>query len=373
VASRIPLSKEVNFVPEINSRISVVSNTLDTKELPVEGLIALKYAINALWLVSAGSGLSIGRGYNAPDWRIFLGISTSLNRRSDQDCDGIMDTSDQCPLTPEDRDQFKDQDGCPDPDNDQDKILDLVDSCPLEPEDKDQFQDQDGCPDPDNDQDGILDTKDKCPLDPEDYDQFQDQDGCPDPDNDLDGIIDVRDKCPLEPEDHDQFQDQDGCPDPDNDQDQIPDITDRCPIDPENRNGFEDTDGCPDRQLVTVSCEKINFQGKIYFATAKAVIQRRSFPLLNEIAKMLASHPEIKRIRVEGHTDNRGSDAYNFRLSDARAASVLGFLAQKGISERRLMSKGFGESKPIASNRTRSGRAENRRVAFIILERSGCK
>ena len=373
LASHIPLTATLALVPELISRISVASNTFDTKELPIEGLAGLKYVLNSLWLLNVGGGLGLGNGYNAPDWRLFLGLSTALTRDHDRDCDGVKDTVDQCIDQPEDRDQFQDSDGCPDSDNDQDHILDRVDRCPLKPEDIDGFQDHDGCPDLDNDQDGILDAVDQCPLRPEDLDRFNDQDGCPDPDNDQDGLADTQDKCPLMPEDLDRFQDQDGCPDPDNDQDRILDVADRCPIDPENYNGFEDTDGCPDRQLVTVSCEKIDFQGKIYFATAKAIIQKRSYPLLNEIAKTLQAHPEIKLIRIEGHTDHQGSDEYNFRLSDARAASVLGFLAQRGVSRRRLLSKGFGESKPIASNRTRAGRAENRRVELVILERSGCQ
>ena len=95
--------------------------------------------------------------------------------------------------------------------------------------------------------------------------------------------------------------------------------------------------------------------------------------MLSEIADTLHNHPEIKHIRIEGHTDNRGAARYNFRLSDARAASVLSFMTQRGIAKNRLISKGFGESAPIESNRTRAGRAKNRRVEFVILERSGCQ
>jgi OOP family OmpA-OmpF porin len=100
-----------------------------------------------------------------------------------------------------------------DKDTDGDGILDKVDKCPLDPEDKDGFEDEDGCPDPDNDKDGILDKDDKCPNDPEDKDGFEDEDGCPDPDNDKDGILDANDKCPNEPETVNGYQDEDGCPD----------------------------------------------------------------------------------------------------------------------------------------------------------------
>jgi outer membrane protein OmpA-like peptidoglycan-associated protein len=100
-----------------------------------------------------------------------------------------------------------------DKDTDGDGILDKNDKCPLDPEDKDGFEDDDGCPDLDNDKDGIPDKDDKCPNDPEDKDGFEDDDGCPDPDNDKDGIPDDKDKCPNEPETVNGYQDEDGCPD----------------------------------------------------------------------------------------------------------------------------------------------------------------
>src|SRR5207247_153809 len=98
-------------------------------------------------------------------------------------------------------------------DSDGDGIPNAKDKCPLVPEDKDGFQDDDGCPDPDNDGDDVPDGEDKCPNDPEAVDGFQDDDGCPDPDNDHDGIPDVKDKCPNEPETVNGIKDDDGCPD----------------------------------------------------------------------------------------------------------------------------------------------------------------
>jgi len=98
----------------------------------------------------------------------------------DPDHDGIRGAADKCPMEPEDKDGFEDEDGCPDPDNDHDGILDKDDKCPNDPEDKDGFEDEDGCPDLDNDKDGIPDKDDKCPNDPETFNNYQDQDGCPD-------------------------------------------------------------------------------------------------------------------------------------------------------------------------------------------------
>jgi outer membrane protein OmpA-like peptidoglycan-associated protein len=164
----------------------------------------------------------------------------------DSDGDGIPDREDDCPDDREDRDEYQDEDGCPDLDNDQDGVTDTKDRCPMVPEDIDDWRDADGCPDPDNDGDGLQDGEDGCPSQAEDADGFQDADGCPDVDNDQDTIPDVRDGCPLEPEDADNFRDDDGCPEPDNDGDGIPDIGDRCPNAAEELNGIDDEDGCPE-------------------------------------------------------------------------------------------------------------------------------
>ena len=146
-----------------------------------------------------------------------------LQRAPDTDGDGIRDgfdmDSDQCIDLPEDMDGYRDEDGCPDPDNDGDGLNDDIDQCPMFMEDMDGYQDEDGCPDPDNDQDNILDIVDRCPSQPETINQYQDLDGCPDqrshPDFDGDGLWDDRDNCPFHPEDKDGIQDEDGCPDPD--------------------------------------------------------------------------------------------------------------------------------------------------------------
>ncbi|MCC7538419.1 MAG: thrombospondin [Deltaproteobacteria bacterium] len=167
----------------------------------------------------------------------------------DGDSDGVPDADDQCIDEPEDRDEFDDEDGCPDQDNDDDRVEDSVDRCDEQPEDHDEFQDDDGCPEADNDDDGLADGEDTCTTQAEDRDGFRDDDGCPDPDNDEDRRLDADDRCDDQPEDWDSFEDEDGCPDPDNDQDGIPDGNDRCTNEPEDRDGHEDTDGCPERDV----------------------------------------------------------------------------------------------------------------------------
>ncbi len=381
---------------------TIVGKDPDVEEIPVEALGGLRGYFAQGWLADLGAGGGLTRGIGAPAFRVVLGVGYEYVEDPDPDKDGIKYDADKCPLVPEDKDGFQDVDGCPDPDNDKDGILDAKDRCPLDPEDADKFEDEDGCPDPDNDKDGIkdpddecpnepedmdqfqdadgcpdldndkdgvLDKSDQCPLEPEDVDTFEDENGCPDPDNDKDGILDKDDKCPLEPEDKDNFQDEDGCPDPDNDGDGILDGKDQCPNEPEVMNGFEDEDGCPDKKKGPVQIE----HGKItappvFFATNKDVILPQSFPILELVAQTFKENPWVKRVRVEGHTDDKGSDKFNLDLSDRRAKSVMKFLLDAGVEPERLEARGFGETQPIASNKQAAGRAKNRRVEFIIVE-----
>ena len=289
--------------------------------------------------------------------QISLGGSTGPD---DKDGDGILDPNDKCPLDPEDMDGFKDTDGCPDTDNDEDGILDVDDQCP----DVAGIAANNGCPDDDVDGDGIKNDVDQCPEEAEDKDEFEDEDGCPDPDNDQDGILDPDDKCPLEPEDVDGFEDEDGCPDPDNDQDGILDVDDQCPNEAESMNGVDDEDGCPD--LVRIVGDQIKILQKVYFATGKAKILDKSHALLKEVAMVIKAKPDIK-VRVEGHTDDVGKDKKNMRLSQRRADSVRKFLEDEGVPDSQLTAEGKGETTPIADNKTKEGKAENRRVEFHII------
>ncbi len=253
-------------------------------------------------------------------------------------------------------------------DQDGDGILDKVDQCPADPEDFDTFEDEDGCPDRDNDKDGILDPADMCLFVAEDVDGFQDNDGCPEIDNDLDGIADINDQCPDKSEDFDGFQDDDGCPDNDNDGDNIADALDQCPLEPETYNGNKDEDGCPDKaSLAKIEGDQIKLNEKVFFKTAKADILAQSFPLLDDVVEILREHTAIT-IRVEGHTDSRGRDSYNKKLSDQRAGSVRLYLIERGIEPSRIDSIGYGEERPIDDNSTEAGRATNRRVEIHITK-----
>jgi len=315
-------------------------------------------------VVGGGPGLTPGAG--TPTARFFAGVSYAPSR--DRDRDGILDPDDACVDDPEDFDDFEDTDGCPEDDNDGDGLLDDNDKCPVDPEDRDSFQDEDGCPDPDNDADGILDLQDGCPDEAEDQDRFEDEDGCPDVDNDQDGVLDRNDLCPMDAEDMDGWDDDDGCPDPDNDEDGFLDADDLCPDKPENVNDFKDDDGCPDDVIAVVREGKIVILEKVLFVTAKDKILKRSENVLQAVKDRLNESPGITKVRIEGHTDDRGSDTYNQRLSEKRANAILRFLVKNGIDPDRLEAVGYGEAKPIDTNKTEDGRERNRRVEFTILE-----
>jgi len=253
---------------------------------------------------------------------------------------------------------------CPDPDDD--RICGDADECPTEPEDFDGHEDDDGCPDDqDTDGDGISDSADHCIVDAEDRDQYQDDDGCPEADNDLDGILDPTDQCPNDAEDPDGFEDDNGCPDDDNDGDEINDVQDRCP----NTPGIASQEGCP-LQLtsVVIRDDRIEITQQIHFEYDRSVIRRESYHILDEVALVLQNYPDIT-LEVQGHTDSRGADAYNYWLSTDRAAAVRTYLTEHEVPATRLTSRGFGESCPIESNRTERGRAANRRVVFLRSDR----
>jgi len=362
--------QKFDLVGEVYGSLPLGDNT---NYQPLEAILGAKLylARNSFLSIGGGRGLLADKGAN-PDVRAFIGIVFEPNI-GDRDGDGIKDDVDKCPDDPEDFDGFEDEDGCPDPDNDRDGIPDVDDKCPNDPETKNGFQDEDGCPDKtknDRDGDGIPDDVDKCPDQPEDFDGFQDEDGCPDPDNDQDGIPDVDDLCPNDPEDKDGFEDEDGCPDPDNDHDRIPDKDDKCPNEPETYNGYQDEDGCPDRGRVVVTDTSIEILDMIYFEFDKAIIKKESYPILDAVAATLQGNPSIQLVEIQGHTDERGDDAYNLDLSDRRAHAVRDYLIGKGVDEKRLTAQGYGETQPLDRRHNEAAWAKNRRVAFLILKRA---
>jgi len=176
------------------------------------------------------------------------------------------------------------------------------------------------------------------------------------PDRDQDGIADRDDVCPDQPEDYDGDMDTDGCPDPMPDQEVTQPQTAPEPESP--------------RPHVQITRERIEIEGKVFFDTNRATIRPESLPLLDEVAQTLKEHPELLEVRIDGHTDDRGTASFNQHLSGRRAAAVRDYLVGKGIDPDRLTSRGFGESKPLVQGEDEAAWAKNRRVEFSIVRRS---
>jgi len=141
----------------------------------------------------------------------------------------------------------------------------------------------------------------------------------------------------------------------DSDGDGVPDSADRCPDTP--RGTVVDEKGCPTEPVVLKGVE---------FQTASATLTEGSRPILDGVAQDLVIHPLVQ-VELQGHTDSQGADAYNLDLSQRRAESVRDYLISKGVSGTRLVAKGYGETQPIADNKTAAGRAQNRRVVMKVI------
>ncbi|HTN91102.1 MAG TPA: OmpA family protein [Sorangium sp.] len=222
----------------------------------------------------------------------------------------------------------------------------------------------------DTDKDGLPDDIDLCPTDPEDGKPPNADDGCPAlPDRDGDGIPDTSDKCPDQPEDFDKINDKDGCPEDDADEDKIPDAKDACPKEPGEPSPEPAKNGCPQFIRRITGSSEIQILKQVQFATGSARILQNSYSILDEVVRLLKVNPEITLVAIEGHTDNRGPDQLNEKLSNDRAHSVRTYLIDRGgIDPARLTAAGFGPRRPIETNDTEAGRQKNRRVEFHIRE-----
>lgn len=159
--------------------------------------------------------------------------------------------------------------------------------------------------------------------------------------------------------------------DGDRDSDGIPDSADKCPDEPETYNGVQDEDGCPDRGLVLIEKSDIIILQQIHFKSSSAAIEPESMPIIEELAKVMAGHPEIDQVGVVGHTDDIGDPTVNRRLSEARANAVRAALLRRGVLPSRLVTKGYGGSRPIVAPTSAANRSKNRRVEFWILSIRG--
>jgi outer membrane protein OmpA-like peptidoglycan-associated protein len=342
-------------------------------------------------------GISVSGNADNRDRLWFGGISLSYRlATNDRDRDGVANHKDRCPDVPGhgqtsgcpdiDKDGVADRDddcphkagiralaGCPIKDTDEDGVPDVDDHC-LEVAGLPQFQ---GCPDtdgdgiedrldscklvagvalfngcPDTDGDGIEDKFDACPTEPGPAEYYY---GCPVRDTDGDGIEDKLDACLLVK----GLAEFNGCPDSDNDG--VEDRLDPCP----NTPGPKENRGCPviekkDREKLELAVKAVKFQ------TGKAVLKPESSKILTDISDILTRYP-FYNLRIEGHTDSQGKDETNLVLSEKRAQACADFLNKKGIPNTRFLVKGFGETKPVADNKTAAGRTKNRRVEFELV------
>lgn len=226
--------------------------------------------------------------------------------------------------------------------------------------------------DPDPDHDGVRGAADRCPDQPETVNGFEESDGCPDnPDPDGDLLTGDADHCPTEAETRNNYQDDDGCPDDaDADHDGVALPGDRCPEQPETQNSYQDEDGCPDTlpPVQLLGGTRITVNGTILFEPERDRILPESFPLLDQVVATLQAHPEIARIRIEGHTDNQGDARRNRKLSKKRAKAVERYLREHGVDRHRLSAEGYGSERPVASGTTPEDLARNRRVEFTITD-----
>ncbi len=206
-----------------------------------------------------------------------------------------------------------------------------------------------GCPDTDGD--GIQDSKDKCPTVPGDS-RYE---GCPVPDTDGDGINDDQDKCPSLV----GTVKYNGCPVPDTDGDGVNDEMDKCP-----KIAAPTSDGCP---VISEETKKAIEQAaeQVHFQSSKAILTEDSYENLDIIAGVLMDNPSYN-CDIKGYTDSTGSLELNMKLSNDRAKACYDYLVKKGVSASRLTSQGFGPADPIATNKTKAGRAKNRRTEFFI-------
>jgi OOP family OmpA-OmpF porin len=320
--------------PEIFGNSVVTNNAFfTTHATPVEGLFGAHLTIADDWRLGGGVSTGFTGGYGTP---VVRGVATlewaPAMPPPDRDHDGVLDKDDACPDVPGVKSTDPLSNGCPLPeDRDHDGVLDKDDACPDVPGVKTDDPKTNGCPS-DRDHDGVLDKEDACPDEPGVETLDPKTNGCPRPkDRDHDGVLDQDDACP----------DQAGKP-----------------------NADPKKNGCPE---AFVQAGQIKILDQVKFKTGSAqIVGAQSEEVLQAVLSVLKEHPEIKKVKIEGHTDNRGAAAMNKKLSAARAASVVKWLVAHGIDGANLSSEGFGPDRPIDSNDTDAGRQENRRVEFHI-------
>jgi outer membrane protein OmpA-like peptidoglycan-associated protein len=336
--------------------------------------------------VGAGLALAIARGFRVgpvvrwqwssgpdgahPHW-LEIGLTVGLlgdpraaRPSTDADDDGVPNAEDACPTEPAGAHPDPARRGCSLRDQDGDGVFDAADVCPIQPAGARPDPGRAGCPLGDQDGDGLGDAEDVCPTVAAGATPDPARRGCPTIDSDGDGVSDAEDPCPSQPPGARPDPGRRGCPVVDADGDTVPDAVDRCPTEAGAPSRDAARNGCPG--LVRVDEQQIHILRPVYFATNRDTILEESFPVLTAVADAVLAG-DFARIRIEGHTDDRGPDARNLDLSRRRAESVRAWLIAHEVAADRLEAVGLGETRPIEPNDTELGRAGNRRVEFHIV------
>ncbi|MDF3065177.1 MAG: porin [Polyangiaceae bacterium] len=365
-AGLLALDKKLQIGPELYGT-TTTSDAFDRDTTNLEAILGLKYRAGPM-VFGAAAGPGITRGLGTPTFRAILSvayvpIAEPEREPTDRDRDGILDERDACPDRfgiPSTNPSFN---GCPD--TDKDGVFDDEDACKETPGKRSEDPKKNGCPEEkDRDKDGVLDDDDACPDEKGVADSDPKKNGCP-PDRDGDGVLDKDDACPDLKGKASADPEQNGCPG-DTDGDGIRDDQDACPREKGKPDSDPSKNGCP--SLVRVTNNEIVILQQVQFKTASDVILPSSDDLLQQVSAVLKEHPELTKVEIQGHTDNRGSAALNQALSQRRAASVVKWLVNRGgVEAARLTPKGYGKDDPIETNDTEEGRQKNRRVQFRIL------
>ena len=335
-----------------------------TRGAPSLGFGALFNALNPRTYFRLQARDTWFRERNSTESSQDIGVSAGIHwifggKIKDTDLDKVPEWLDECPNTP--IGATVDARGCP-KDSDGDGVLDGIDKCPGTPNGC--TVDKAGCP-ADADGDGVCDGIDKCADTPKGA--TVDATGCPS-DSDGDGVLDGLDKCPNTPKG--ATVDAQGCP-KDSDGDGVPDGLDKCPDTAPDLK--VDKDGCPievmEKETELLDTGMIRLQN-VNFETNKANLLPESFPVLDVVGQVLRQWPEL-RIEIGGHTDSRGTDKHNQKLSEMRADSVKSYLVRKfpDLKPDQFTVKGYGESRPLVPNNSDLNMAKNRRVEFVVLNR----
>lgn len=324
--------------------------------------------------LAGGPGLADGVG--TPNGRLlamagWVPITPRDRSAEDDDDDGVANGVDACPSEKGVSDEDPKKNGCAPPDRDGDRVPDPEDACPSLAGRASADPTISGCPS-DYDRDGVADSQDACPNQKGVSSPDPERNGCPgEVDTDADGIADKTDACPKVKGSRNDDPSKNGCPTRDGDGDGIADTEDACP----NERGLPNADkthhGCPKEVRVTTG--EIVILRQVTFKFAQSSLDQTVDPvsddLLTEVRDVILQHPEIERIEVQGHADDQGTADFNQVLSQARAEAVRIWLVKRGIDGKRLTAKGYGATRPVATNQTDAGRQRNRRVQFVIVKK----